>query len=30
VTKPWDADTKTIALSFDHADGAVSFVIESR
>jgi hypothetical protein len=28
VTKPWDAGTKAITLSFDHADGAVSFVIE--
>lgn len=29
VVKPWDADAKTITLSFDHANGAVNFVIES-
>jgi hypothetical protein len=29
VAQPWDASTKTLTLRFDHAQGAVSFRIES-
>ena len=27
ITKPWDGSSKTVTLSFDHADGAVNFSV---
>lgn len=29
IVKPWDVKTRTLTLSFDHADGAVNFTIGS-
>jgi hypothetical protein len=29
IAKPWDAASRTLTLSFDHADGAVNFTISS-